>query len=239
MKNKRIIVLGISAYYHDSAASILVNGDIVAAASEERFSRIKGDSSFPHHAVGYCLEEAGIDIEEVDHIVFYEDSIVKFDRLITMFHVTAPKGLGLFEAAMPKWMTKNLWMGKIIDDELGIKKTIFNCEHHISHAASAFYPSPFEEAAIITIDGVGEWATSTYGIGRGNNIQIIEESRYPNSIGLLYSAFTFYAGFRINFGEYKLMGLAPYGNPVYSDIIRNKLVHICEDGSVILSSHDQ
>ena len=235
MKNKRIIVLGISAYYHDSAASILVNGDIVAAASEERFSRIKGDSSFPHHAVGYCLEEAGIDIEEVDHIVFYEDSIVKFDRLITMFHVTAPKGLGLFEAAMPKWMTKNLWMGKIIDDELGIKKTIFNYEHHISHAASAFYPSPFEEAAIITIDGVGEWATSTYGIGRGNNIQIIEESRYPNSIGLLYSAFTFYAGFRINFGEYKLMGLAPYGNPVYSDIIRNKLVHICEDGSVILN----
>jgi carbamoyltransferase len=235
MECKRITILGISAYYHDSAAAILVNGDIIAAASEERFSRIKGDSSFPHNAIGYCLEETGMDIEEVDYIIFYEDSIIKFDRLITMFHVTAPKGLRLFEAAMPKWMTKNLWIGKIIAEELGIKKTIFNCEHHISHAASAFYPSPFEEAAIITIDGVGEWATSTYGIGRGNDIQIIEESRYPNSVGLLYSAFTFYAGFRINFGEYKLMGLAPYGNPIYSDIIRNKLIHIFDDGSVILN----
>lgn len=232
---EKTIILGISAFYHDSAAAILINGDIIAAVSEERFSRIKGDSSFPHNAIGFCLEEACVDIEDVNYIIFYEDSIIKFDRLITMFHMTVPKSINLFKIVMQKWLTKNLWMEKIISKELGIKKEIFNCEHHMSHAASAFYPSPFEEAAIITIDGVGEWATSTYGIGKGKDIQIIEECKYPNSLGLLYSAFTFYTGFRINFGEYKLMGLAPYGKPVYSDIIKNKLVHIFDDGSIILN----
>lgn len=235
MEHSEITILGISAYYHDSAAAILMNGEIAAAASEERFSRIKGDSSFPHNAVGYCLDEAGIDIEDIDYIIFYEDSVIKFDRLITMFHITAPRGLKLFEAAMPKWLTRNLWLGKVISDELGIKKSILNCEHHMSHAASAFYPSPYEEAAILTIDGVGEWATCTYGIGKGSDLQIIEEIRYPNSLGLLYSAFTYYAGFRINFGEYKLMGLAPYGKPVYSKLIKDKLIHIHDDGSIFLN----
>lgn len=231
---KRAIILGLSAYYHDSAAAIIVDGEIIAAASEERFTRIKGDSSFPHHAVGYCLEAAGITIGEVDDVIFYEDSILKFERLITMAHLAG--GYQLFLKSMPKWLTQNLWINQVIAKELGQKnRVIHNCEHHISHAASAFYPSPYKEAAILTIDGVGEWATGIYGIGKGNDIRIIEESRYPNSLGLLYSAFTYYTGFRINFGEYKLMGLAPYGRPIFADLIKDKLIHIHEDGTIVLN----
>lgn len=229
-------ILGISAYYHDSAAAIVADGKIIAAASEERFTRIKADSSFPHNAVGFCLKEAGISIDDVDDVVFYEDSVLKFERIITMAHLTAGKGYYLFLKSIPKWVTKNLWMNRVIAKELNQKhRIIHNFEHHVSHAASAFYPSPFEEAAILTIDGVGEWATSTYGIGKGNTIKLLGESKYPNSLGLLYSAFTYYTGFRINFGEYKLMGLAPYGEPIYSNIIRDKLIHINSDGTIVLN----
>ena len=236
MKSKSHYILGISAYYHDSAASLLKDGTILAAAQEERFTRIKGDSSFPHHAVGYCLKEAGITMSEVDKVVFYEDSALKFERIITMAHLTALGGWNLFIKSMPKWVTKNVWMNRIIAKELNVgNDKVINCEHHISHAASAFFPSPYYEAAILTIDGVGEWATTTYGIGHGNSLEIIGESKYPNSLGLLYSAFTFYTGFRINFGEYKLMGLAPYGNPIYSDLIMNKLLHIHSDGTIVLN----
>ena len=180
----------------------------------------------------------GISINDVDYIVFYEDSLLKFDRLITMSHLTSNKagGANLFIKSMPKWLTQNIWINRVIAKELGRKDFhVLNCEHHVSHAASAFYPSPYDEAAILTIDGVGEWATSTCGIGKGNSITILEESKYPNSLGILYSAFTFYTGFRINFGEYKLMGLAPYGRPLYSDLIKQKLIHIHDDGTIVLN----
>lgn len=232
---ERIIILGISAYYHDSAAAIVVDGDIVAAAQEERFTRIKADNRFPHHAIGYCLEEANVTLDDVTHIIFYEDSIVKFERILTMAHLTSPKSIVNFLAAMPKWLTKNLWMESVIQKELGCKKRILSCPHHVSHAASAFYPSPFKNAAILTIDGVGEWSTTTYGIGNENEVKMLAESRYPNSLGLLYSAFTYYTGFKINSGEYKLMGLAPYGTPKYARLIKEKLIHINEDGTIILN----
>lgn len=235
MDKKNYSILGISAYYHDSAAAIVVDGEIVAAASEERFTRIKGDSSFPHHAIEFCLSEVNLRIEDVDDIVFYEDSVLKFERILSMSHLTSPRGLRLFLASMPKWLTSNLWMQNEIQKEIGIKKAISICYHHMSHAASAFYPSPFECSAILIVDGVGEWTSTSYGIGKGNKIKMLGESRFPNSLGLLYSAFTYYCGFRINFGEYKLMGLAPYGKPVYTDIIKKNLIHICEDGSILLN----
>jgi carbamoyltransferase len=228
-------VLGISAYYHDSAAALLRDGKIVAAAQEERFTRLKGDSSFPHHAIGFCLEQAGITEHDLDHVVFYENPLVKFERLTTMYHLTAPKSLKSFLRSFPKWLTSNLWLENEIQAELGIKRRIALCDHHLSHATSAFFPSPFEEAAILTVDGVGEWSTATFGIGRGNRVELFKEIRFPNSVGLLYSAFTYFSGFKINSGEYKLMGLAPYGRPIYADMIRQEIVRIHDDGAIQLN----
>jgi carbamoyltransferase len=228
-------ILGISAFYHDSAAALLEDGQIVGAAQEERFTRMKGDASFPHHAIGWCLDRAGIEIDEVDHVVFYEQPVVKFERLLTSYLAIAPRGLRSFLHAMPSWLTSKLWLEHEIARELGIKRRIWFCTHHLSHAASAFFPSPYEEAAILTIDGVGEWSTATWGIGRGNRIELAEELKFPNSLGLLYSAFTYYCGFKINSGEYKLMGLAPYGQPKHAAEILDKLVHLHDDGSLVLN----
>lgn len=233
--SKPVYILGISAYYHDSAAALLRDGEIVAAAQEERFTRIKGDASFPHHAVSFCLDQGKITEQDVDHFVFYENPLVKFERLTTTYHLTAPRSLKSFLRAFPKWLTSNLWLERVIQAELGTDRRISFGDHHLSHAAAAFYPSPFEEAAILTIDGVGEWSTATYGAGRGARIELHKEIRFPNSVGLLYSAFTYFTGFKINSGEYKLMGLAPYGNPVYADIIRREIACIRDDGSVQLN----
>jgi carbamoyltransferase len=232
---KPTYILGISAFYHDSAAALVADGDILAACQEERFTRQKGDASFPHHAIAQCLEQAGICEEDVDHIIFYENPLAKFERLLTTYHLSAPASLRSYLAALPAWLTDKLWMENHIAREMGIKKKIHFCDHHLSHAASAFLPSPFEEAAILTIDGVGEWSTTTYGIGQGNKIRLHKHIRFPNSLGLLYSAFTYYSGFKINSGEYKLMGLAPYGQPRYARRILNHLIHVNEDGSFILN----
>jgi carbamoyltransferase len=228
-------ILGISAFYHDSAAALLDDGELVGAAQEERFTRIKGDASFPHRAIGWCLDRAGMEIDEVDHVVFYEQPVLKFERLLISYLATVPRGLASFLRAMPSWLTSKLWLEREIARELGIRKRVWFCTHHLSHAASAFYPSPYDEAAILTIDGVGEWSTATWGVGRGERIELSEELRFPNSLGLLYSAFTHYCGFKINSGEYKLMGLAPYGQPKYAATILDKLVHLHEDGSVALN----
>lgn len=235
MKQTRI--LGLSAYYHDSAAALVEDGQIIAAAQEERFTRIKGDAAFPHHAISYCLEAAGIGEHQLDYVVFYENPVVKFERLLTTYHLTAPNSWRSFLRAFPDWLTRKLWLESEIAREMGIKKRIYFCDHHLSHAASAFFPSSFSKAAILTIDGVGEWSTVTFGVGRGNQIQLLEEIRFPNSFGLLYSAFTYYTGFKINSGEYKLMGLAPYGEPKYADLIREKLIHLNPDGSIILNQY--
>ena len=234
---KKTRILGISAYYHDSAAALLEDGHIVAASQEERFTRIKGDSSFPHNSVGFCLERAGITEEEIDYVVFYESPYAKFERLLTTYHATAPASLASFLRAMPSWLTKKLWIGREIASELGIDKRVYYCDHHLSHAASAFFPSPFEEAAVLTIDGVGEWSTTTYGVGRGNKVDLTHHIRFPNSLGLLYSAFTSYTGFKINSGEYKLMGLAPYGEPKYVELIERELIKISDDGAVALNQN--
>jgi carbamoyltransferase len=228
-------ILGISAYYHDSAAALVEDGRIVNAAQEERFTRVKGDARFPHHAIGWCLDEAGLSIDEIDHLVFYEQPVVKFERLLTSYLATAPRGLRSFLSSMPTWLTSKLWLEREIARELGIRKRIWFCTHHLSHAASAFFPSPYEEAAILTIDGVGEWSTATWGVGRGNRIELSEEMPFPNSLGLLYSAFTYYCGFKINSGEYKLMGLAPYGQPRFADEILNRVVRLHDDGSLLLN----
>ena len=228
-------VLGISAYYHDSAAALIEDGRIVGAAQEERFTRVKGDSSFPHQAIGWCLDEAGVSLDEVDHVVFYEQPLVKFERLLVTALTTAPRGLSGFLAAMPDWLTRKLWLEREIARELGLRRRVWFVDHHRSHAASAFYPSPFETAAILTIDGVGEWSTATWGVGRANQIELREELRFPNSLGLLYSAFTYYCGFKINSGEYKLMGLAPYGRPIYARRILEQLVHLRDDGALLLN----
>src|SRR5438093_1804296 len=228
-------ILGISAFYHDSAAALVEDGQIVGAAQEERFTRLKGDASFPHHAIGWCMDDAGIEIGEVDHGVFYEQPVVKFERLLTSYLATAPRGLASFLHSMPAWLTSTLWLEREIARELGIRRRVWFCTHHLSHAASAFFPSPFDEAAILTIDGVGEWSTATWSIGRGSRIELAEEMRFPNSLGLLYSAFTYYCGFKINSGEYKLMGLAPYGQPKYVSDILSKLIHLNDDGSVVLN----
>lgn len=228
-------ILGISAYYHDSAAAIIKDGLIIAAAQEERFTRKKGDSSFPNHAISYCLDCCGINENEIDHIIFYEDSKAKFERLLASYHVSIPDSWLSFISSMPSWITKKLWLDTEINKEMGVKKNIIFGDHHISHAASAFYPSPFESAAILTIDGVGEWSTSAYGIGQGNKIELKKHIKFPNSLGLLYSAFTYYTGFKINSGEYKLMGLAPYGKPKYVDLIKDRLVDIQNDGAITLN----
>jgi carbamoyltransferase len=228
-------ILGISAYYHDSAAALLDDGQIVGAAQEERFTRIKGDSAFPHQAIGWCLEAAGLEIKDIDHIVFYEQPLLKFERLLVSYLTTAPRGLQSALAALPDWLTRKLWLEREIAKELGIRQRVWFVDHHLSHAASAFYPSPFDEAAILTIDGVGEWSTATWGLGRGSEISLHEELRFPNSLGLLYSAFTYYCGFKINSGEYKLMGLAPYGRPIFADQILKNVVKMTNDGSMILN----
>ncbi|MCA8988070.1 MAG: hypothetical protein KDA78_10535, partial [Planctomycetaceae bacterium] len=204
-------ILGISALYHDSAAAILVDGRIRAAAQEERFSRIKHDAGFPAHAVAYCLEEAGLTIDQVDHVAFYEKPLLKFDRLLRTYLAVAPGGFPSFARSIPVWLKDKLHQKKQLRQNLGLKsrKRIVFPQHHESHAASAFYPSPFESSAILTIDGVGEWTTAALGTGEGNRIQLKEELRFPHSLGMLYSAFTYYCGFKVNSGEYKLMGLAP------------------------------
>jgi len=228
-------ILGISAYYHDSAACLLGDGAIVAAAQEERFTRKKHDAAFPSNAVAYCLREAGITIDQVDHIAFYEKPLVKFDRLLETSVGVAPSGFRPYLMAMPLWLGEKLWQADQIQDELGTDKTILFGNHHESHAASAFYPSPFEEAAVLTIDGVGEWTTSSIGVGRGSELTLRDETHFPHSVGLLYSAFTYFTGFTVNEGEYKVMGLAPYGEPKYAQTIRDQLVDIAEDGSLRLN----
>jgi carbamoyltransferase len=225
-------VLGISAFYHDSAACLLVGEKIVAAAQEERFTRVKGDARFPVHAARYCLAEAGISASELDAVVFYEKPLLKFERLIETYLDIAPYGLGSFRRAAPLWMKERLYIEREIRSALGgYKGKLLYTEHHQAHAASAYYPSPFDEAAVLTIDGVGEWATATIGVGRGSNLELLEEMRFPDSLGLLYSAFTYHAGFRVNSGEYKLMGLAPFGLPRYVDRIYSNLLKLHDDGS--------
>lgn len=226
-------ILGISAFYHDSAAALVVDGRIVAAAQEERFTRIKHDHNFPVNAIEYCLREAGIGPENLDAVVFYDKPLLKFERLMESYLAYAPRGLRSFMMALPLWLNQKLFLPREIDRGLSNRYDgpIYFTTHHSSHAASAFFPSPFEEAAIITFDGVGEWSTSTWGIGRGNKIDILKEIRFPHSLGLLYSAFTYYAGFKVNSGEYKLMGLAPYGEPRFETLIRENLIDIKPDGS--------
>ncbi len=226
-------ILGISAFYHDSAAAIIRDGEIVAAAQEERFTRIKHDAEFPKHAVEYCLKTAGITADQLDSVVFYEKPLLKLERLLETYLAYAPKGLRQFIKAVPVWCNQKLFIPREIDKGLGgiYKGPIQFCGHHESHAASAFFPSPFEEAAVLTIDGVGEWATTTWGIGMGSKLELKQEIRFPHSLGLLYSAFTYYTGFKVNSGEYKVMGLAPYGEPKYAKLITDHLIDVKEDGS--------
>jgi carbamoyltransferase len=226
-------ILGISAYYHDSAACLVEDGRIVAAAQEERFTRLKHDARFPSLAVEYCLREAGLTARQLDLVGFYEKPLVKFNRLIETYIACAPRGLRSYLMALPLWLSDKLWMSDDVHNHLdGYEGEVLFGEHHESHAASAFYPSPFEQAAIVTLDGVGEWATSSIGIGRGSELVMLREQRFPHSLGLLYSAFTYYTGFRVNSGEYKVMGLAPYGLPKYVRAIKDHLVEIRDDGSL-------
>lgn len=228
--------LGISAFYHDSAAALTQDGIIVAAAQEERFTRKKGDDSFPLHSIRFCLEKAGISEEDLTAVIFYDKPIVKFDRILASYLHRAPFGLVSFLKAIPLWLKNKLWTEDVILKSLPkYKGRVYFTEHHQSHAASAFFPSPFESAAVVTVDGAGEWTTSTIGVGRGNTLTQIKKMKFPHSLGLLYSAFTLYCGFRVNSGEYKLMGLAPYGRPVYENLIRENLVHLEEDGSFTLN----
>lgn len=226
-------ILGLSAYYHDAAAALVIDGQIVAAAQEERFTRRKHDPAFPHHAIEACLRQAGLEHEDLDYVGFYDKPFLTFDRLLDTYVAYAPAGLRSFLRAMPLWLNEKLHTGRTIRRELDgrYRKRLVFTEHHESHAASAFFPSPFDRAAILTLDGVGEWATATYGIGQGNTIDLRAELRFPHSLGLLYSAFTYYCGFRVNSGEYKLMGLAPYGEPAYADLIRERLLDLRDDGS--------
>ncbi len=228
-----IAILGISAFYHDAAAALVVDGKIVAAAQEERFTRKKHDASFPSRAIEYCLREGNIDGRELDYVGFYDKPFLKFERLLETYLSYAPAGFQSFIKAMPLWLRQKLHLTRELHQglERRYSKRFIFAEHHESHAASAFYPSPFDEAAILTLDGVGEWATTSYGVGRGNRVELLGEMRFPHSIGLLYSAFTHFAGFRVNSGEYKLMGLAPYGKPKYVDLIYDKLIDLKSDGS--------
>jgi len=229
-------ILGISAFYHDSAAALVKDGEIIAAAQEERFSRKKHDQDFPEFAVEYCLKQAGIKASDLEDAVFYEKPLIKFERLLESYLAYAPLGISSFIKAMPPWIKQKLWIPEIIHKGLpGFQEKLIFPSHHESHAASAFYPSPFQEAAILTLDGVGEWATASFGIGKDNDIRLEYELRFPHSLGLLYSAFTYYTGFKVNSGEYKLMGLAPYGEPKYKDIILRELLDLKEDGSFKLN----
>ena len=224
-------ILGISAYYHDSAACLVRDGEIIAAAQEERFTRKKHDSGFPSQAVRYCLQAGGVTTAGLDYVGFYDKPFIKFERILETYLSVAPRGIRSCLKALPLWLKEKLWTRWNIRRDLAYTGPVLFAEHHESHAASAFFPSPFEEAAILTMDGVGEWTTSSIGIGRGNRIELIHELHFPHSLGLLYSAFTYYLGFKVNSGEYKVMGLAPYGRPRYADLIRNRLLDIKEDGS--------
>src|SRR6516162_7333060 len=231
-------ILGISAFYHDSAAALVVDGHIVAAAQEERFTRKKHDSRFPRHAVRYCLDESGIKLEQIDHVVFYDKPFLKFERLLETYLAFVPRGFRSFRMALPVWIKEKLFQKRLLRQELerfardyDWESRLLFCEHHQSHAASAFFASPFDEAAILTMDGVGEWATTSVGIGRANTLQMTKEIHFPHSLGLLYSAFTYYTGFKVNSGEYKVMGLAPYGEPRFAQTILDHLVDLKPDGS--------
>ena len=224
-------ILGISAFYHDSAACLVRDGVLVAAAQEERFTRKKHDLRYPGHAIDYVLNEAGITAADLDYVTFYEKPLIKFERILETYLQFAPAGITSFVKAVPLWVKQKLWMKDYLARELDYGGDILFLDHHESHAASAFFPSPFSEAAFITVDGVGEWTTSSYGVGRGNQVEIMKEIRFPHSLGLLYSAFTYYTGFRVNSGEYKVMGLAPYGEPKYVDMILSELMDLKEDGS--------
>jgi len=231
-------ILGLSAFYHDSAAALVIDGEVVAAAQEERFTRKKHDAGYPENAVRYVLGEAGLRLGDVDHIAFYDKPFLKFERLLETYVTNAPRGFRSFRSAMPVWLREKLFQKRLLSKALartdasfrGASSILF-AEHHYSHAASAFFPSPFEEAVVLTLDGVGEWATTTVAVGRGNSCEIVKEIHFPHSLGLLYSAFTYYTGFRVNSGEYKVMGLAPYGEPVYKDLILEKLIDLRSDGS--------
>ena len=228
-------ILGISAFYHDSAAALLRDGEIVGAAQEERFTRKKGDASFPEHAIAFCLGEAGIEARDLAYVGFYDKPLLKFERILETYLGVVPRGFRSFLMAGPLWIKDKLHMEKQIRKGLGYDGEILYAEHHESHAASAFFPSPFEEAAILTVDGVGEWATASTGVGRGNDIELLSELHWPDSLGLLYSAFTYYTGFKVNSGEYKVMGLAPYGEPKYVSLIYDELIDLKEDGSFTLN----
>ena len=229
-------ILGISCFYHDSAAALIKDGTIIAAAQEERFTRKKHDDNFPHGAVQFCLKQAGIDVSQIDYVAFYEKPLVKFERLLRTYFAYAPFGLNSFMKAIPQWIRKKLWMPELIMESLKeFKGKIIYPEHHESHAAAAFFPSPYSEAAFLTIDGVGEWTTTSFGIGKGNQVTIDYELHFPHSLGLLYSAFTYYTGFKVNSGEYKVMGLAPYGEPKYVDLIYKHIIDLKEDGSFKLN----
>ena len=232
-------ILGISAFYHDSAACLLKDGKIIAAAQEERFTRKKHDLAFPKNAIQYCIKEANIEASDLSNIVFYEKPFVKFERLLETYLAFAPKGFKSFIKAMPIWIKEKLFqktnivneLNTILGDDVEWRDRLLFSEHHLSHAASAFYPSPFESAAILTLDGVGEWTTTSYALGNGSELKVLKEIHFPHSLGLLYSAFTYYTGFRVNSGEYKVMGLAPYGEPKYANLIKENLIDIAEDGS--------
>lgn len=232
---EKTYILGISAFYHDSAAAVLCNGEIIAAAQEERFTRKKADASFPIEAIKFCLNYAGIKISDINEIVFYDKPILKFDRILASYLHTAPLGIRSFLKAIPLWLREKLWIEDQIKKDLMYEKDILFTQHHQSHAASAFYSSPFNEAAILTVDGAGEWATTAVSLGKGNKLDILETLEFPHSLGLLYSAFTYYCGFKVNSGEYKLMGLAPYGKPIYKEKILNNLVQVNTDGSISLN----
>ncbi len=227
--------MGISCFYHDSAGCLLRNGKILAAAQEERFTRKKHDPGFPENAIKYCLDEAAITVNDLDYVVFYDKPFLTFERLLLSYLTVAPKGLKSWLQAMPLWLGQKLHIPRIIRRKIGYEGDVFFTEHHEAHAASAFYPSPFGQAAILTMDGVGEWATASYGYGNGKDITLLKELHFPDSVGLLYSAFTYFTGFKVNSGEYKLMGLAPYGKPVYKDLILKELVDLKKDGSVRLN----
>jgi carbamoyltransferase len=235
-------ILGISAFYHDSAAALVQDGRIVAAAQEERFSRKKHDARFPRHAVAYCLREAGVGLDEVDEIVFYDKPFIKFERLLETYLSFAPRGFASFRMALPLWLSEKLFQERLLRQKLrkfaannDYRGKLLFAEHHVSHAASAFFASPFDEAAVLTLDGVGEWTTTAMGFGRGNRLEIRKELHFPHSLGLLYSAFTYYTGFKVNSGEYKVMGLAPYGEPKYAQLILDHLVDVKPDGTFRLN----
>ncbi|MFZ1518599.1 MAG: carbamoyltransferase N-terminal domain-containing protein, partial [Ignavibacteriaceae bacterium] len=224
-------ILGISAFYHDSAACLVKDGEILSAAQEERFTRKKHDHNFPQKAIEFCLKDAGINADQLDLVAFYDKPFLKFERLLETYLAYAPVGIKSFIKAMPLWIKEKLWMKEMIKDKLGYTGKIIFPEHHESHAASAFYPSPYNKAAILTMDGVGEWTTTSYGIGDGNDIQLLADIKFPHSLGLLYSALTYYTGFKVNSGEYKVMGLAPYGEPKYKQLIYDNLIDVKDDGS--------